>query len=697
MLKTTIELHRQGDLDAAESGYREFLAEHPNDNEALRLLGAVRYQKGDRDGAIDLLQRSHNAAPEQPAPLLTLGKVYFDSREFDQARDVLSKVLSLDPNQGGAHTTLGHVALAEGDTRLAEQHFHTSLRAGDDAHAFAGLAMVACDFNQPDIAVKNANQAAKMQPQDALIQFTLGRALLLNGNHAFAEQAFNNALALRPNFPQVHHALGMLLLDNNRASEAEQQFGRLRSEPGFEAGADVGIADAMRAQGRFNDAIPLYKSALEAAPNWDKVVEALLFCLGQTQQLGDALVLLNQQVDAGGEREAFWRNRRVLLTTHLNQLDLAIADNEWLHEAEPDELQYVENLGYLNEQIGNFEAAEPYVAAVLAKNPGSPEMSLVRIRQALRNDDFDGASDRLDALASKELREGQRRLLENYRGRVADHNGAFGIATEHFLAAQRGLRSLLPALTDIPESIDRWLAAPAGPVWEHAPILLIGTPGSGVERIAALLADQPSLAVPRDRVGDRDRRDLFGTPAFDHSNADISADEVAHIRDEYLGPVRAMGIPDGLRQVDWLPRWDARLLTLIHRIMPGTRIIVADRDARAALVDWMAFGWLPTAPVNDLEAATAWLAKARDHALYGVARSGPEHLVVDAAAIAADPEGAGAELAKFVGLETLVVGDNFARGVTGIGGLPVRFAGDHWRNYSDALADSFAKLKPRGN
>ena len=693
MLKTTIELHRQGDLDAAESGYRAFLADHPNDNEALRLLGALRYQKGDRDGAITLLQRSHDAAPEQPAPLLTLGKVYFDSRQFDQARDVLSKALSLDPNQGGAHTTLGHIALAQGDTRLAEQHFRTSLRAGEDAHAFAGLALVACDFNQVDIAVKNANQAAQMQPQDPLIQFTLGRALLLNGNHAFAEQAFNNALALRPNFPQVHHSLGMLMLDTNRAAEAEQQFGRLRSEAGFEAAADVGIADAMRVQGRFDEAIPLYRSALALAPNWEKVVEALLFCLGQTQQLGDALVLLNQQIDAGGERESFWRNRRVLLTTHLNLLDLAIADNEWLHQAEPDELQYVENLGFLNEQTGKFEAAEPFVAAVLAKDPGNVEMSLVRIREALRNDDFDGASDRLDGLASKQLSEGQRRLLENYRGRVADHNGVFASASEHFLNAQRGLQSLLPALTAIPETIERWFDVPAGPDWQHAPILLIGTPGSGVERIAALLADQPGLAVPRDRVGDRDRRDLFGAPAFELGNADLSAEDIAVIREAYLGPSRALGIPDDRRQVDWLPRWDARLLTLVHRIMPGTRIIVVDRDARAALVDWMAFGWLPTAPISDLSAGTDWLGLARQHVLYGVDRPGPQHLVVNAEAIAADPDGAGAELAEFVGLDRLVVGDNVARGVTSIAGLPVRFGGDHWRSYCDPLADAFAKLK----
>lgn len=693
MLKPTIELHRQGDLDAAETGYRAFLADHPNDNEALRLLGALRYQKGDRDGAIDLLQRSHQAAPEQAAPLLTLGKVYFDSREFDQAREVLSKALTLDPNQGGAHTTLGHIALTQGDQRLAEQHFRTSLRAGEDPQAFAGLAMIACDLGHADLALKNATQAAQMEPRDALIQYTLGRAFQLNGNHAFAEQAFNNALALRPTFSQVHHALGMLMLDTGRADEAEHAFTKFRSESGFETSADVGIADAMRAQARYEEAIPLYQSALVAAPQWDKVVEALLYCYGQTQRLGDALMLLNQQIDAGGERETFWRNRRVLLTTHLNLLDLAIADNEWLHHAQPDELQYEENLGYLNEQVGNFEAAEPYVANVLAKNPGSPEMSLVRIREALRNGDFESASDRLDALAGKELSEGQGRLLENYRGRLADHNGAYATAAAHFLAAQRGLKSLLPSLSEIPESVGRRLEEPAGPAWDRAPILLIGMPGSSVERIAALLADQPELAVPRDRIADRDRRDLFGIPPLDQADGEIGEDDIAHIREEYLGPLNAMGIPADKRQIDWLPRWDARLLSLAHRIMPGTKIIVADCDARAALLGWLAFGWLPTTPLSDLAAATDWLARAREHTLYGVDRPGPKHLVVDAEAIAADPVGAGAELAHFVGLDSLVVGDNFKRGETGVGGLPVRFVGDHWRKYSDPLADSFAKLK----
>ncbi|MEO7916028.1 MAG: tetratricopeptide repeat protein [Dokdonella sp.] len=693
MLQPTIELHRQGNLDAAETGYRAFLADHPNHCEALRLFGTLQYQKGDRAAAIELLERAHEAAPEQPGPLLTLGKIHFDSQQFEQSREALTRALTLDPNQSNAHTTLGHIAMTEGNSRLADQHFRTALRAGDDAHAMAGLAMLACDAGNADSAIKHASQAAQLEQRDPLIQFTLGRALHLNGNHAFAEQAFNNALALRPNFYQVHHALGLLMLDSGRPVEAEQQFRRLGNQPGLERSADVGIADALRAQARYDEAIPLYEKVLIGTPQWDKVVEALLFCYGQVQRLGDALLLINQQVDAGGEREGFWRNRRVLLTTHLNLLDLAIVDNEWMHQSEPDEMQYVENLGFLHEQVGNYAAAEPFVSAVLAKTPGNPEMSLVRIREALRNEDYDAAADRLDALATEDLSEGQRRLVENYLGRVADHNGEYTAATTHFLAAQREQQGLRHGLSDIPaDAINRWLEQPAGPSWDRAPVLLIGTPGSGVERIAALLADQASLAVPRDRVADRDRRDLFGMPAFEKSDAELTQEEIDYVRSAYLGPVEAMGIPEDRLQIDWLPRWDARLLTLIHRIMPGTKIIVADRDARAALLDWLAFGWLPAATFSDLPGATEWLAKARQHTLFGVGGAGPEHLVIDAQAVAADPNGAGAELAKFVGLETFELGENFARGVTGIGGLPVRFDNTHWQHYRSALADSFEQL-----
>lgn len=197
----------------------------------------------------------------------------------------------------------------------------------------------------------------------------------------------------------------------------------MRQTPGLELAADVGMADAYRMQNRFFEAISLYASALVEVPVWDKVAESLAVCLEQTQQLGDLLALCNQQIALGGEQEGRWRNRRVVLATHLNLLDLAISDNQWLHAAEPGQLQYQENLGFLLEQVGEYTAAEPHVAAVLAAQPGNVEMSLYRIREALRQGDDALAADRLDGLGKQPMSEGQHRLADNYRGRVADRRG----------------------------------------------------------------------------------------------------------------------------------------------------------------------------------------------------------------------------------------------------------------------------------
>ena len=68
------------------------------------------------------------------------------------------------------------------------------------------------------------------------------------------------------------------------------------------------------------------------------------------------------------------------------------------------------------------------------------------------------------------------------------------------------------------------------------------------------------------------------------------------------------------------------------------------------------------------------------------------HLLVDAEKVLADPTMAGAELARFVGLTSVQPGSLSERMERGSGGLPNRFADGHWQAYSEALAESFAKL-----
>jgi hypothetical protein len=226
-------------------------------------------------------------------------------------------------------------------------------------------------------------------------------------------------------------------------------------------------------------------------------------------------------------------------------------------------------------------------------------------------------------------------------------------------------------------------------------VLLLGTPGSGVERVAALLADQPRLTVLRDRIGMLQRVDDFNQPRFAYYCGDLSETDREALRERYLGPLRVAAVALDRTVVDWLPRWDAHLLALIRRAMPGTRLVIVERDLRDALVNWLAFGWARGFPCADVDTSAAWLERANTHLRHASTLEEPARIVVAADALLDDPISHGTPLARFLGLDELRPGAQLATMAKGLGGLPVRFPAGHWRRYSDALAAPFASLESR--
>src|SRR5260370_38372141 len=58
ILKSAVEHHQAGQLDAAAQGYEQILATDPAHGDALHLAGCVRYQKNDRDAGIALVRQA---------------------------------------------------------------------------------------------------------------------------------------------------------------------------------------------------------------------------------------------------------------------------------------------------------------------------------------------------------------------------------------------------------------------------------------------------------------------------------------------------------------------------------------------------------------------------------------------------------------------------------------------------------------
>ncbi len=691
MLKESIDLHRQGRFDEAEQGYRAQLAENPDAVDALHLLGMLRHQRGDAAEGARLLGRAHELAPDDANIELSLASLDFRAGDHVAAERGFQRALTLDPNLGGAHAGIGQIALLRGEQHAAEQHFRIALRTGEEPHALAGLGALLLEREDTDGALRHLGRAADLAPHDAMIQMMLGQAFARRDTPAFAEQAFANALRLRPDLHQVRPWLGSLLLKAKRYREAQVHYRELLAVPGFEVSAHIGLADVARAENRLEDAVASYRTALAMDPNQPIATRALAWSLAQAGRIDEAIATYDTRWSQAPDDDAV-RTARAELLMLVGRLAEAAADWKALLDHNPADLRARSRLAMLCEYLGQPDAAQAHTDIVLLALPEDPEMLLIRVRSLLRAGGA-GARTLLESLGRLTLSEGQHRLCWNYLGRVHDRAGEAAAAVRCFAEAQLGVPGAMPALDDPHPELQTTLAKPVDAVWPHAPILLLGTPGSGVERVAALLADQPQLLVLRDRIGALMRDDDFNRPRFAYYCGDLSDDDLEALRERYLAPLRAAGTALDRPIVDWLPRWDAHLLALIHRAMPGTRIVIVERDPRDALLNWLAFGWAPGFPCAEPEAAADWLVRARQHLHFASELDEPRRLVVAADPLLDDAEQAGAELAHFLGLDALRPGAQLAAMAQGLGGLPVRFPAGHWQVYREALADVFRSLQ----
>jgi tetratricopeptide (TPR) repeat protein len=537
-----------------------------------------------------------------------------------------------------------------------------------------------------DAALRHIGRAAELAPNDALIQFMLGQTFARRGNVAFAEQAFRNALRLRPDMDSIKAWLGSMLVQGGRIAEAGIVYAGLLGSPDFEDVAFAGIGDVARAEERFEDAITAYRSSLECKPGQVPASLALGWTLARIGRFDEALAVYGACLAVNPDDSV--HGARAQLLTALGRLSEAAAEWKTALARNPANLSAHAELARISERMGELNMADAHAAVVLSAG-SDPAMLLLRARTLLRNDDLPGARDALDSLGRDQLSPELTAQRWNLLGRLHDRSREWTAAARCFAEAQRGLPITMPDYADPPPVLADILAETGATPWEQAPILLLGLPGSRVEHVAALLARQPGLSLNRQRsaqVFDDD----FDRPRFERLLGEFGASECEEARMRWLASLHAAGIAAQPPVVEWLQHWDSRLLALVHRAMPGTRMVIVERDPHDELLNWLAFGWAPGFRCDDPLAAAQWLVKARRQLHWGADSADPRRLVVSADALLADPSaGAGEELARFLGIASFE-GDVVAP--RGLGGFPLAFEPGRWREYRDALAGAFSLL-----
>ncbi len=228
-MRRGLALHQAGRLAEAEAIYRDVLKRQPRHAAANHLLGLVRLQRGDADGAARSIARAIAARGDDPQYHGNLGVALDAAGRPTEAVASFDRAIALSPGFAEAWSNRGKALRQLG--RLEE-------------------------------AVASYREALARKPGEAGFQLNLANALADLGDLPTAETAYREALALRPCYPAALSGLCRMLEALGRADAAvaagEQAAARYPREPEHHRA----LGRALLAAGRPAEAVESYRRAL---------------------------------------------------------------------------------------------------------------------------------------------------------------------------------------------------------------------------------------------------------------------------------------------------------------------------------------------------------------------------------------------------------------------------------------------------
>lgn len=698
MLEDILKLHQAGNLDDAETGYRQWLTDHPDDPEGKHLLALLRRQRGDLEQAVALAREAIDQAPDQAAYHNTLANLLLQQGQWQPAHEAFKNSLRRDPNHLGALVGAAQAALALGNLAAARDALGKAERVSPD-HRWLRLpqANLAQASGDQEKAVRLYMAALEDNAEDPTIHMSLARSFGAMGRTTFAEQALDNALRLKPDFVMARVALGQLRLKDGRFVDAQTEFERALEHDPDHAPALAGRGDARRRMGDMARALDDYRLAHAATPDTPGLAAILIQTLLITgneaearQQLADSLTALPQDVAL--------RQVQVTVAARDGEPALLQALQEWL-AVDSDNPEARERLAALHESRGRFDEAVAIARDTLKRNSRSGFARLVLARAALRDDDYDEVQEQVNLLPENALPppgRAQRALLRGLaRDALDDHDGAL----EAWLAGRKhvdGAARLVPmpqvAQLDLPPP----LSATAGDTNDTdapAPVFLLGLPGAGTESLATLVSAL-GVRVLADRFSRQPRVDAITSGEYGTMVKSLTEDPgvAGQFRDRYLAALAGVGEMPQPDRVDWLPFADLRLLTMLQHAFPAARYLLVERDLRDCLLNWLSVGTAQHLASDDPKAAAQWLLRGNEHLKAASSRLPAERLFRVSADDLDAPESLAPKLLEFLGLpgRDLPPGLDIVRSREG---FPAILPAGHWQRYRSQLAEPFAILK----
>jgi tetratricopeptide (TPR) repeat protein len=186
---------------------KEYAAKLPSSAPVQEFLGKVLVASGDKDGARRAFEAAKASDQNFEGAKMSLGQLDFAEGRFDSTRERLKAVLSANPDNTLAHLWLADVEATHGDARAALKEYRQVLdKQPSHPDALNNAAYLLAEISgQPDEALKYAEQAHELQPDNPNFSDTLGWILYRKGLYAGAVKQLKSAASHKENVIWLYH------------------------------------------------------------------------------------------------------------------------------------------------------------------------------------------------------------------------------------------------------------------------------------------------------------------------------------------------------------------------------------------------------------------------------------------------------------------------------------------------------------
>jgi len=364
-LRQADRLRAAGQLDGAETLYREVLEHAPVSRGALLGLGFCARKRGERAGALEFFRPAASLDPQDRFARLAAADELRELGRLDEAEARYDEIIAAEPGNRGALIGLALTAGKRGDRTRAPALFR---------------------------------QAAEVDPDNTFLALAIGDELHETGDIGGAERQYRTLLDRVPQNCGATLGLGFCARRRRDRAAALEYFRQA-------AGADpkavfplLAVADELRELSRIDEAEAEYKKVLASHPNHEKALLGFGFCARRRGDRNGALAWF-QRAAAIDPGNVFYTLTIADELYHLWRLDEAETQYRQALEAAPGSARALLGLGNCALRRGDLAAAYRHFEDSVTAAGDEREVTL-SIAEALRDC---GHFDRAIALTNKVL------------------------------------------------------------------------------------------------------------------------------------------------------------------------------------------------------------------------------------------------------------------------------------------------------